>query len=199
MFFKSYTKIVFLTIIPLVIFSGYFERYIFLHPQQFVESSALAFSSNNMNISVSGVSLPLFKEVPTTLIDKIKSISVDKNKVLRVKNYLARRNSPLAKKASYLVQAATYYKIDYRLVAAISIIESSGGIHTYRPYNAWGWGGAENAFTFRNWEEAITTVTRGLAGYYDRGADTPSEIAPSYNPHTPNDWARKVSSVMSQM
>jgi hypothetical protein len=130
---------------------------------------------------------------------KLESLKVDQRKVKAVRNYLAGRGSPLASKAEYLVKTADEFGIDYRLVAAISIIESGGGKYTYRPYNAWGWGGSVIPFTFKSWEEGIYTVTRGLSKYKASGLVTPKQIAPRYNPHTPNEWSRKVEFVMSQM
>lgn len=197
MFSKSYTTKLLLAIIPVILITGYFERFIYLLPQYFSKSEVYA--TNSELRYDNNVELPEFKTIPVSLIEKIKGISVETSKVNSVKSYLSQRNSPLASKAKFLVQSAKYFGIDYRLVAAISIIESSGGIHTYRPYNAWGWGGAEAAFTFKNWEEAIVTVSRGLGGYYARGADTPREIAPTYNPHTPNEWSSKVTHVMALM
>lgn len=119
-------------------------------------------------------------------------------KVENIENYLGRRNAPLAKEAEYIVMMSNKFGIDYRIVVAISIIESSGGIHTYRPYNAWGWGGAEG-FTFENWEHSIYVVSRGIAGYYSRGQDTPEKMAPTYNPHTPEEWGPKVRMVMNRI
>lgn len=197
MIFKSYITKAFLAIIPLVLVSGYFERYLYLLPQYFSKTNIYA-ADTQLNFK-GNLKLPKFENIPLTLIEKIKSTKIDTNRYKSVQTYLQRRNSPLASKAGFIVQCAKYYGIDYRLVAAISIVESSGGIHTYRPYNAWGWGGANSAFTFRNWEEAIITVSKGLAGYYDRGADTPIEIAPTYNPHTPKDWSQKVTYIMSLM
>lgn len=195
---KNRTKInnILLGIIPFILILGYFERYITLLPQYFVSTNAFA---SNDEIQIKEISLTQVEKVSVSLIDTISSITVPDWKVKRVFNYLNIINAPLAKKAKFLVQAAAYYKIDYNLVAAISVIESTGGKFTYRPYNAWGWGGSSRAFTFRNWEEAIVTVTRGLAGYYDAGLNTPAKIAPRYNPVTPNEWSRKVSSVMSKM
>lgn len=142
---------------------------------------------------------------PNELVDyqviskKLEMMDVDQKKVKKVRNYLAGRGAPLASKAEYLVKTADQFGIDYRLVAAISIIESGGGKYAYRPYNAWGWGGAMNPYTFSSWEEAIYTVSRGLSRYYASGRVTPQQIAPRYNPHTPNEWSRKVEFVMSQM
>jgi hypothetical protein len=115
------------------------------------------------------------------------------NKVNKIKKYLSSRGAPLAAYAEEFVKAADYYGIDYRLVAAISIIESSGGKHTFRPYNAWGWGKSG----FNSWKDGIWSVSKGLAKYYASGRTTPASIAPSYCPPSADAWAGKVSYVMS--
>ena len=53
--------------------------------------------------------------IPEKVIDK---------RVTEIETYLNKRNSPLAKYAEEFVKAADEYKIDYRLVASISVIES---------------------------------------------------------------------------
>lgn len=116
-------------------------------------------------------------------------------KIENVRNYLSRRNSPLAQYAEEIVKAATQYGIDYRLVPAISIIESSGGIHTFRTYNAWGWGKRN----FSSWEEGIWEVSKGLGNYYAKGLTTPQKISVYYCPPSASEWARKVSYVMREI
>lgn len=123
------------------------------------------------------------------------SYVADNEKVANVRNYLANRGAPLAEYAEVFVTAADYYNIDYRLVAAISVIESSGGEHTFRPYNAWGWG----KMTFENWEQGIWTVSEGLAKYYSRGLTTPDLISTYYCPPNATNWARNVNYVMNAM
>ena len=121
-------------------------------------------------------------------------------RVKRVRALYHQYGSPLESKAEFMVETSDYFGIDYRLVPAISIVESGGGVKTYRPYNAWGWGGQGNAFVFHSWEEAIITVTKGLKEYYwDNGARTPYQIGPYYNPESWQSWAAKVSYIMSQL
>jgi hypothetical protein len=114
-------------------------------------------------------------------------------KVSNIESYFIKRDAPLAKYAEEFVKAAEHYNIDYRLVAAISIIESSGGKHTFKPYNAWGWGKSG----FESWKDGIWSVSEGLAKYYASGRTTPQSIAPSYCPPSADAWARKVSYVMN--
>lgn len=116
-------------------------------------------------------------------------------KVNNIRTYLQRRNAPLHTYAEEFVKAADTYGIDYRLAASISIIESSGGIHTFRTYNAWGWG----KMNFSSWEEGIWTVSEGLGKYYAKGLNTPQKISRSYCPPSASEWARKVSFVMSEI
>ncbi|MDD4381918.1 MAG: hypothetical protein PHE21_01065 [Candidatus Dojkabacteria bacterium] len=127
--------------------------------------------------------------------ESISKVEVPDERVSKIKKYLSKRNAPLAKYAKELVHYADKYKIDYRLVAAISVIESGGGINTFRKYNAWGWGKSG----FDNWVDGIETVSKGLAKYYARGLTTPKLISTSYCPPSANDWARKVQYVMNQI
>jgi len=114
-------------------------------------------------------------------------------KVAKVQKYLSGRGAPLANYAEEFVKAAEHYDIDYRLVAAISIIESGGGKHNFKPYNAWGWGKSG----FDSWEDGVWEVSKGLSKYYATGRTTPQSIAPSYCPPSATSWANKVSYVMN--
>jgi len=123
------------------------------------------------------------------------TVNPNSRKIENVRNYLSNRNSPLAEYADVLVTVAEEYGIDYRLVAAISIIESGGGKHCFRPYNAWGWGSK----SFDSWENGIYTISKGLSKYYANGATTPALIAPSYCPPHATKWAYNVQHVMNQI
>lgn len=98
------------------------------------------------------------------------------SRVEEIRSYLTTYKSPLVDYSEEFVKAADEYGIDYRLVVAISIIESSGGKINFRPYNAWGWG--KNGFN--NWIDGIWSVSKGLAnGYYAKGLTTPETIVPA--------------------
>ena len=101
----------------------------------------------------------------------------------------------MAKYAEEFVKAADKYGIDYRIVASISVIESSAGLHCFKPYNAWGWGN----MTFDSWTDGIWTVSKGLGKYYSNGLNTPQLIAPRYCPPNAVKWASNVSYVMNQI
>jgi hypothetical protein len=125
-----------------------------------------------------------------TLVNK--TVNYD-TKVSQIRSYLSKKNSPLAEYAEEFVKASDEYGIDYRLVAAISIIESGGGKHCFRPYNAWGWGKSG----FDSFKDGIWQVSKGLSKYYADGLDLPKEIAYRYCPPNAVKWGNNVSYVMS--
>ena len=126
---------------------------------------------------------------------EITSQQVTDIRVVKIQSYLEKRNAPLAAYAKDFVKAADAYGIDYRLVASISVVESGGGLNTFKPYNAWGWGN----MTFSSWEEGIWTVSKGMAKYYSLGLTTPRSISYSYCPPSSDSWASKVQYVMNQI
>jgi len=119
----------------------------------------------------------------------------DARKVENIRKYLAERNAPLADYAQEFVKAADHYGIDYRIVAAISVIESNGGRHTFKAYNAWGWGKS----SFENWTDGIWSVSAGISKYYSKGLTKPELIAPYYCPPNAVKWAQNVNYVMNQI
>lgn len=130
---------------------------------------------------------------------KMVDIDLNKEQVRKVEAYLASRGAPLAAHAKTFVKVADKYGLPYNLMPAISIIESSGGLYNYRPYNYAGMGGQGNAKTFSSYEEAIEYHAAFLkSGYFDKGADTPEEIEQYYCYQCPT-WGEKVQGVMNSI
>ena len=103
---------------------------------------------------------------------------------------------PLYHYAHVLVDAADKYGLDYRLMPAISIIESAGGRYLFRPYNPFGWG----YHGFNSFEDAIYYVAYRLRRYYyDLGWKRPRVIAYKYNGPTPEEWGKKAEYLVSLM
>jgi hypothetical protein len=163
------------------------------------EISPTPVMSNDQRSSADSVVVVDTGELQEKILEEEVSIRKEnaetKRKVDNVRKYLEGRKSPLADYAEEIVKAADTHGIDYRLIPAISIIESSGGIHNFRSYNAWGWGKRN----FSSWEDGIWTVTEGLARYYARGMDTPQKMSRTYCPPNAENWARKVTFVMNQI
>lgn len=120
-------------------------------------------------------------------------------KALRV--YLEKHNSPLAEYADVFVSEADKHQLDWKLVAAISGVESTFGKRIpYNSYNGWGWGVyGSNVLRFGSWDEAITTISTALREKYINKAGKKNiyEIGNMYA-SDPN-WANKVLFFMRQI
>jgi len=89
-----------------------------------------------------------------------------RGKVLR--EYLQSQNSPLTPYADDFVSYADKYNLDWKLVAAISGVESTFGQQIpNNSYNGWGWGVyGDNVIRFASWTNGIQTVSEGLREKY---------------------------------
>jgi len=115
-----------------------------------------------------------------------------------LKNFLEGYNSPLAPYSKVFISLADEYDLDWRLVPAITGVESTFGKRIpFNSYNAYGW--ANGAYSFESWEESIEVVSRTLRErYIDKGADSVSEIARIYAPPS-STWAGKVKFFMKKI
>lgn len=132
--------------------------------------------------------------VPASRVVVVK----EDDRAQRLEAYLTSHRSPLAPYAKVFVNKADEYRLDWRLVAAISGVESTFGKQIpANSYNAYGWNGGR--FYFKDWEDGIDTVSRTLRqNYMNRGADTVWKIAPIYAPPS-RTWAGKVNYFMEKI
>ncbi len=182
----------------LAILSGIIFVGITLHTvsQRMPVASVQANLTENVNIAtVNTEANNIVEEINVKEVKLAAQYTPNNEKVDRIRTYLQKRNSPLAQYAEEFVKAADHYGIDYRIVAAISVVESGGGKSNFKPYNAWGWGKSG----FANWTEGIWKVSEGIGKYYAKGLVTPQAISKSYCPPSAVAWARKVNYVMSQI
>lgn len=123
------------------------------------------------------------------------------NRVIVLRAYLARYNSPLLGSAETFIESADLHQLDWRLVAAISGVESTFGKQLpYNSHNAWGWGiYGDNIIRFASYEEAIETISRELRNRYidSWGADNVYKIG-RYYAASPT-WANRVTYFMEDM
>jgi hypothetical protein len=97
--------------------------------------------------------------------------------------YLASKGSPMTGQGSAFLASAGRWRVDPRLVVAISGAESSFGAMTCGPFNAWGWSCPNDPADFADWPTAIETITRGLREYYlDEGRTSVALIQQKYCP-----------------
>jgi hypothetical protein len=97
----------------------------------------------------------------------LKQIGLD-SRVKILSNFFKQYDSPLAPFATDFVQMADKYNLDWKLVAAISGVESTFGKEIpSNSYNAWGWGVyGDNVIRFKSWQDGIDTISQGLRERY---------------------------------
>jgi len=125
----------------------------------------------------------------------------DDKRAQLLRSYLESRNSPLAPYAQTFVQEADKNNIDWKLVAAISGLESSFGVHIpSNSYNGWGYGVyGDNVRRFDSWDDGIAVVSGALRNDYMNkwNAKTIPEIGRLYAA-SPT-WAVRVQSFMDSI
>jgi hypothetical protein len=136
------------------------------------------------------------EEITTLSGTSSASNMIRKENIRKLESYFAKNESPLYPYARLIVEQAQLYGVDYRLVPAIAMNESTlcKNIHE-DSYNCWGWGIYGDIVTrFESYEDAIRTITRGIREqYYDRGMSSPSAIMRAYTPSSPDGvWAKKI-------
>ncbi|RJR27363.1 hypothetical protein C4561_02305 [candidate division WWE3 bacterium] len=135
-----------------------------------------------------------------TISGDIEAKRIDRELILT--RFFEKYNSPLMPHVKTFVEVADKYKIDFRLLPAISCIESSCGKRLIPgSYNPFGWGiYGDNVIRFVSYDEAIEKVGEGLnKGYFAKGLNTPEKIAPVYTPPSHVHWLGKVKYFMNEM
>jgi hypothetical protein len=119
-------------------------------------------------------------------------------RVDNLRAFLDKYNSPLTEYADEFVSYADIYGLDYRMVPAITGVESTFGKRIpINSYNAYGW--ANGKYRFASWEGSIEHVSMTLrTKYIDKGAPSISKIARRYAPPS-STWAGKVKYFMGKI
>lgn len=119
-------------------------------------------------------------------------------RIIYLKEFLDKYNSPLADYSEEIVQLADRYNLDWRLIPAISGVESTFGKNLpVGSYNAYGW--ANGRYAFDSWENSIQIVSQTLREkYYDNGAEDINHIAKRYAPPSTT-WSWKVKYFMNKI
>lgn len=128
----------------------------------------------------------------------LKNEFIKDSRITKLEHFLQAYNSPLVDYTEDFIQSADKYQIDWKLVPAITGVESSFGKRIPPgSYNAYGW--ANGTYYFQSWEDSINHVSQVLKEkYIDRGLDTPYKMGPVYAPPSPT-WAGKVTYFMEKI
>lgn len=161
------------------------------------------FSAQAFALQVSAPDLGVsFEHVDVIGALQAKELAED-NRAEKIRKYYARYDLPLQDHADAFVASADKYGIDWRLVAAIGFIESTGGKFACKKvrFSAFGWGSCK--INFSSYEESIDVISMNLAGQNPNTAmhyhgKTNREILEAYNPPSVvPDYADKVLRQMS--
>ncbi len=107
------------------------------------------------------VSIGVAKGIFAQATEVISMPEVVDTRAERIEAYFGTWNLPLAEHAEFMVETADKYNLDWRLIPAIGMRETTGG--KFACYNnPFGWGSCK--IKFDNFEEAIETLARNLAG-----------------------------------
>jgi len=132
---------------------------------------------------------------------KSDSLKASDSRVRILREFLENYDSPLVPFAEIFVETADKYNLDWKLVVAISGVESTFGQQIPdNSFNGWGWGiYGDNMIRFSSWEEGIKTVSEGLrTKYIDKwGAKNIYEIGRIYAA-SPT-WAARVEHFMNSI
>ena len=113
-----------------------------------------------------------------------------------IRNILKEYHSPMVGSEEAFIRACVKYELDCYLLPSIAGLESTFGIYTWPgSNNPFGWG--QGFIEFKNWDQSIDTVARGLReDYIDQGYVSVEEIGMKYceNPA----WAGRIRTLMGR-
>jgi len=129
---------------------------------------------------------------------KSQNINSRDERAKKLEDFLITHNSPLADYSDKFIEVADKYNLDWRLIPAISGVESTFGKRIPKnSYNAYGWANGE--YRFISWENSIEIVGKTLREkYIDKGAPTINKIARRYAPPS-STWAGNVKFFMQKI
>jgi len=132
-------------------------------------------------------------------IDAFLDSNIKDKRVAILKSFFRKYDSPLYEHAEFIVKVSDKNELDYRLIPAIAMQESTAcKVIPYGSHNCWGWGIYGGLVTrFNSYPEAIEAVAIGLKkNYIDQGLTTPEEIMAKYTPSSNGSWAQGVGTVL---
>lgn len=145
---------------------------------------------------------PQYQALPSE--NNESSVAVESNdaRALALEEIFEHYNSPLKGQGQHIVDEADKNKIDYRLLPAIAMQESTLCKRIIKDsHNCWGWGiYGKKVMRFESFEKAISTISQRLSvKYVQKGYTTPEEIVQKYTPTDDGKWSGTVSMMMDKI
>lgn len=164
--------------------------------------SFISHQNSSAQISLGQAPKVAYAAIPSGTEQILLKVNGKDARVSAVKDFLSFYKSALTPFAEQIVADADKYGIDYRLIPAIAMQESTLCKNIHKgSYNCWGFGMYGKKVTkFDSFSQAIDTVTKTLATKYKAvGLETPEEIMSKYNPVSKGTWAVGVSGYMDRL
>ncbi|MEN9582682.1 MAG: hypothetical protein RL641_636 [Candidatus Parcubacteria bacterium] len=174
----------------------------------------LAFSLPSAASLPSGITFSMTSQPNTgTAIVEDNTPDTTEYRAAMVDAYFSAKKLPMAGYGKLLVEAADKYDIDWRLLPAIAMRESTGGKtgHTcggtlLKENNPWGWNSCKGK-GFTSMEESIDMLAQHLSGnhprttdYYKKSQGNVKAILQTYNPPSVvATYAQEVMGIMSKI
>lgn len=143
-----------------------------------------------------------YQALPETTEKSSVSLGVEDGRIQNLDEFFAKYNSPLEGHATTIVEEADKHNIDYRLLPAIAMQESTLCKKIIEDsHNCWGFGIYGSKVTkFDSYEAAIKRITETMAKkYVHNGYTSISQIVRKYTPSDTGRWEQTVSMIMSQL
>lgn len=145
---------------------------------------------------------PNYQALPAANSNSVVSVENRDGRIKNLDDFFRNYNSPLEGHAETIVSEADKHKIDYRLLPAIAMQESTLCKKIIKDsYNCWGFGIYKGKVTrFENYDEAIETITRTMANkYVKQGYVGIQDIVRKYTPNDTGKWESVVSLIMNRL
>ena len=131
------------------------------------------------------------------LCSRTTSVEASDLRVLKLRKYFSTYNVLLADQAESFVKVADTNNLDYRLLPAISGVESTfGRNYIVGTYNVYGWGGG--LIYFKSWTDGIKQIATAINQKPYRGVE-PEALGPIYCPPNSVKWAYNVRYFMNEI
>jgi len=130
------------------------------------------------------------------------SATLSDKRIANLTEFLSIYHSPLAPYAQLFVTKADEYNIDYRLLPAIAMQETTLCEKTLpqAPFNCWGWGiWGKRVTSFHSFTDAIDTISQYFGKKKENGIASLDAIGSVYNPGNTAHWKEHVAGFMAEM
>ncbi len=159
---------------------------------------ATTLSMNAFTVSINQAITPLVAQTEQEHLQQQER----EQKAAKIDGYYAKYNLPLEGHGMQMVLAAEAHDLDWRLLPAIAMRESTGCKNTIPGnYNCFGWGSGK--IKFKSYDEAIEAIASHLGGdnprtaHYYGGKDTKG-ILKTYNSVIPA-YTNEIFSIMNKI